>query len=111
MLDKNNQKIETIISILELIKKYIVVPETNLIHSKFNTKEEIINELNNHILKLKIEDFSQIEDLIILFSPTSDLQEISLDNGWGKKFLEISENFDLAIRDLIEKFDLKPFSN
>ncbi|MFX1281959.1 MAG: hypothetical protein ACFFA3_21600 [Promethearchaeota archaeon] len=110
-MSKNNLKIETIISILELIKKYIAVPETNLKHSIFDTKEDIINELNNHILKLKIEDFSKIEDLIILFSPTSDLQEISLDSGWGKKFLEISENFDLAIKDLIEEFDLKPFSN
>ena len=111
MLDKNNLKIETIISILDLIKKYIATPETNLIHSLFNTTEEIITELDNHIQKLKMEDFSKIEDLIILFAPTSDLQEISLDSGWSKKFLEISENFDLAIKDLIEEFNLKPFSN
>lgn len=111
ILDKNNLNIETIINILELIKKYIAAPETNLIHSIFNTKEDVMNELNNHIQKLKMEDFSKIEDLIILFAPTSDLQEISLDSGWSKKFLEISENFDLAIKDLIEEFNLKPYSN
>jgi hypothetical protein len=58
-----------------------------------------------------MEDFSKIEDLIILFAPTSDLQEISIDSGWATLFLEISEKFDLTIKELIKIFDLNPFSS
>ncbi|MFW9875455.1 MAG: hypothetical protein ACFFG0_20300 [Candidatus Thorarchaeota archaeon] len=57
------------------------------------------------------EDLSKIKDLIILFAPTSDLQEISLDSGWSELFLIISERFDSVIKDLIEEFNIKPFSN
>ena len=78
-----------------------------MIRSLFDTKEDLISELEDHILKLKNEDFSKIKDLIILFAPTSDLQEISLDSGWVKLFLIISEKFDCVIKDLIEKFKLK----
>jgi len=110
-LENVNEKIELVINILELIKEFIKAPETDIIRSLFDTKEDVINELDNHILKLTKEDFSNIEDLIILFAPTSDLQEISLSSGWGKLFLIISEKFDSAIKDLIEEFNLKPFSN
>lgn len=79
--------------------------------SRFDTNEQVVNELENHINKLKKEDFANIENLIIFFAPTSDLQEISLSSRWGKQFLTISERFDSAIKDLIEYYNLKPFSN
>jgi len=106
-----NEKIGVIINILESIKKIVNTSETVVLHSTFETKESVIDELDNHILRLKSEDFSEIEDLIFLFSPTSDLQEISIDNGWGEKFLFISERFDGAIKELIDEYNLKPFSN
>ncbi|MHA2399786.1 MAG: hypothetical protein ACXADU_12980 [Promethearchaeota archaeon] len=105
-----NERIGSIIKILESIKKIINTSETVVLHSTFDRKESVIDELDNHILRLKNEDFSKIEDLIILFSPTSDLQEISLDSGWSEQFLLISERFDSAIKELIDKYNLKPFS-
>ena len=104
-----NKKIGLIIDILESIKTRIKSPVTNLIRSQFDSQEEIINELDNHILKIKSEDFSNLGELIILFAPTSDLQEISIDSGWGDLFLSIAERFDSAIKELIEEFDIKPF--
>ena len=44
--------------------------------------------------------------MVILFAPTSDLQEISIDSGWGDQFLIISERFDGLIKDLIDFFNL-----
>ncbi|NVM38312.1 MAG: hypothetical protein HWN81_22145 [Candidatus Lokiarchaeota archaeon] len=105
----SNEKIDNVINILEHIKEIIQAPDTNILHSWFDTKEDIIAKLDNHILKLKKEDFSNIEDLIILFAPTSDLQEISIDSGWNQLFLTISKRFDNAIKDLIEEFNIKPF--
>jgi hypothetical protein len=109
-LESLNEKIVVLINILETIKIYIKSPETNIIHSYFDTNEEVMNELDNHIQKLMKEDFSKIEDLIILFAPTSDLQEISLDSGWGDLFLVITERFDSAINNLIEEYNLKSFT-
>lgn len=104
-----NKKIGVIIDILESIKTRIKSPETNLIRSQFDSQEEIINELDNHILKIKSEDFSNLGELIILFAPTSDLQEISIDSGWGQLFLSISKRFDSAVKDLIEEFNVRLF--
>ncbi|MDH3232680.1 MAG: hypothetical protein OEQ29_04080 [Alphaproteobacteria bacterium] len=35
--------------------------------------------------------------LKILFLPTGDLQEISIDNGWGDEFVALAARFDRAI--------------
>ncbi len=105
-----NKKIEAVINILESIKEIIKAPETDMIHSGFDSSEDLIEELDKHIQNLTKEDFSKIDDLIILFAPTSDLQEIAIDNGWGKLYIDISEKFDSALNNLIEEYHLKPFS-
>ncbi len=106
-----NDKIMVIINILEVVKEIIKATDTDFIWTGFDSEEEIINELDHHILKLKMEDFSEIEDLIVWFLPTADIQEISLSSGWNDQYLFISEIFDKAIKDLNEKFNLKIFKN
>ncbi len=81
-----------------------------MIHSGFDSPEDLIEELDNHIKNLTKEDFSKIDDLIILFAPTSDLQEIAIDNGWGDLYIELSEKFDSTINNLIEDYHLTSFS-
>lgn len=110
-MKKKNKKILIVINILEIIKDLINRPEMDIIRSRFDTKDEVINGLDSHIINLKRKDFTEIEDLIILFAPTSDLQEISLASGWGEQFLTLSERFDSAIEDLIKEFKINPFSN
>ena len=101
---------ETILNeILETIKKLILEPRTDISWSTFDNKDELIMEIDAHIQKLKLRDFSKVKDLILLFGPTSDFQEISLSSGWGNQYLNISERFDIAIEGLCEKFQLKPF--
>lgn len=108
-MENTNEKIRAVVDVLELIIEKLESPETNILHSSFNTKEDIISELNSHIFKLLNENFSNIEELSILFAPTSDLQEISIDSGWGQMFLTISKRFDSAVKDLIEEVNIKPF--
>lgn len=95
---KKNARI--IIDILETVKKFIQGRNTDVAWSRFESKEQVIMEINNHIHRLKNDDFSKVEDLILLFLPTSSLQEISISSGWRKKFLVIAEKFDDAIKDL-----------
>jgi len=98
-----------IIEILESVKKLILEPRTDISWSTFNSKDELIIEIDAHIQKLRLRDFSKVKDLILLFAPTSDFQEISLSSGWGNRYLNISERFDIAIEGLYEKYQLKSF--
>lgn len=36
--------------------------------------------------------------LSLLFAPTGNIQEVSLNSGWGDQFLELAEDFDRAIK-------------
>lgn len=103
----NNETV--IIEILETVKKLVLEPRTDISWSIFDSKDELIIEIDAHIQKLKLRDFSKVKDLILLFAPTSDFQEISLSSGWSNHYLNISERFDIAIQALCEKFHLKPF--
>jgi len=98
-----------IIEILETVKELILEPKTDISWSIFDSKDDVILEIDSHIQKLKLRDFSKIKDLILLFAPTSDFQEISLSSGWSSDYLNISETFDVAIKNLCEKYQLKPF--
>ena len=100
-----------LIEILEAIKKLILKPQTDLTWSTFDNKDDLVFEIDTHIQKLKLQDFSILKNLILLFAPTSDFQEISLSSGWGNHYLNIAERFDIAIKRLCEKYELKPFSD
>ena len=103
----NNETV--IIEILETIKELILEPTTDISWSIFDSKGDLVIEIDTHIQKLRLRDFSKIKDLILLFAPTSDFQEISLSSGWGNRYLNISERFDTAIEGLRENHNLKPF--
>jgi hypothetical protein len=75
----NNQKV--LIEILEAVKKLIIDPRTDILWSTFDSKDDLTLKIDTHIQKLKCKDFSKIKELILLFAPTSDLQEIALSSG------------------------------
>ena len=108
-MENINNDETVIIEILETVKDLILEPKTDISWSIFDSKDDVILEIDSHIQKLKLQDFSKIKDLILLFTPTSDFQEISLSSGWSDRYLTISETFDVAIKSLCEKFRLKPF--
>jgi hypothetical protein len=56
--------------------------------------EDIIRRLENEIIKAKNAKPMDIILLDRLFAPTGIIQEISIHNGWGTKFLRISEIID-----------------
>lgn len=57
--------------------------------------EEVICQLEDKLDKRKKSQQVDIERLRFLFAPTGSIQEISIDNGWGKEFLEIANIIDL----------------
>jgi hypothetical protein len=91
-------EIKGIIRILRRIKELMDVKGTNVLFSSFNTNIEIIESIETHINMLNNYDFSVLDELILLFLPTSDLQELSISNGWSEEYLELSKQFDSLIQ-------------
>jgi hypothetical protein len=56
--------------------------------------EEVIGILETELDKAKNSQQVDIHQLKYLFLPTAPIQEISIDNGWGNEFVEISEIVD-----------------
>jgi hypothetical protein len=55
------------------------------------TMEEVIRELEEQLDKRKKSQPVDIERIRFLLAPTDSIQEISIDYGWGREFLEISK--------------------
>jgi hypothetical protein len=87
-----------LIHLLKKIKEIIITLKTDTLWSSFDNKEDILEELDNHIQRFQNNDFSSIEQLIGLFLPTGDLQEIAISSGWGEEYLAISKKFDDLIQ-------------
>lgn len=56
-------------------------------------KEILQTELENYKQTQKLSDSGKSR-INFLFLPTSALQEISMDNGWGDEYIKLSNIFD-----------------
>lgn len=56
-------------------------------------KEILQTELENYKNTQKLSDSGK-HQINFLFLPTSALQEISMDNGWGDEYIKLSNIFD-----------------
>lgn len=56
--------------------------------------EEMIRRLEAEITKARNAKPLDVHLLERLFAPTGVIQEVSIDNGWGTRFLRISEVVD-----------------
>lgn len=91
---------QDIINILEEVMSIINNPEADVSWSGYNTVEEALLDLADHIARLTQRDLSRRNELTLLFFPTGPLQEISLSSGWGERFLNLAARFDAANRQL-----------
>ena len=83
---------ERLISALEETISYLRTSQSSLLsHMPI---EEIIRRLEAEVGKAKNSKPMDINLLDRLFVPTGAIQEISIYNGWGTKFLRISEVVD-----------------
>ncbi|HWY33675.1 MAG TPA: hypothetical protein VNX68_03465 [Nitrosopumilaceae archaeon] len=86
-LNSNEPAKQKIISILEemirIVKPFGTSSSNNLILS-----------LNSCIQNVWNNNADVIPNLIFMFAPTGELQDYSIDTGWGDKFLELTSAFD-----------------
>ena len=96
------ENLSNLITLIEKIEGLTKEHGTDVLYTHYESKEEIDDELKSHIMLLHKEDLSKMNTLILLFSPTSDLQELAISNGWSKQYLEISSQFDKIINKIKE---------
>ena len=43
-------------------------------------------------------NLSSPEQMLNMFLPTASLQDIAMDNGWGRQYIELADHFELALK-------------
>ncbi|NIK72503.1 hypothetical protein [Paenibacillus sp. BK720] len=88
------RNINDLLGLLDELRTLIDSPNTNVVWSQFNSVEEVLNTLDTLKRRVALGDNKVISELKILFAPTGSFQEISIDSGWGEKFIELATRFD-----------------
>jgi hypothetical protein len=88
---------DEVVGILEKVVQVLELPGTDVVWSHYNNVEEVVDDINQHIERLRRGDLSKIDDLRLMLAPTGSLQEISISSGWGEGFLHLAARFDRAI--------------
>ena len=89
-------EVERLISALEEMISFLQKSESSAWSSL--SPQEIIRRLEAEIGKAQNRKPVDVDLLDRLFAPTGVIQEISMENGWGTKFLRIAEIVDQFTR-------------
>lgn len=89
--------IAEIIAILNEVRILINSEYTDLTWSRYETLEDVLNEIDLHISRLKENNILYLSELTIIFAPTGSFQEVSISNGWGNEYIQLASRFDAAI--------------
>ncbi|MBL8099429.1 MAG: hypothetical protein JNK81_09615 [Anaerolineales bacterium] len=85
-------EIEKLLSALKETLTYLNNSESSVYSNR--SVNEIIQDLEKIILEINKSQRYNKAHLGFLFAPTGAIQDTSIDNGWGDKFLEISSVVD-----------------
>jgi len=93
MADSSSQLIE----VLSLVKQRLETSQESD-WTPF-TPAEIIATVDRELVSLRSTGkLADVSELQFLFGPTAPIQEISMANNWSKEFLELSERFDVLVK-------------
>ncbi len=86
-----------LLGLLGEMRTLIDSPNTSVLWSQFDSVEDVLNTLDTLKRRVELGDNKVISELKIFFAPTGSFQEISIDSGWGEKFIELAIRFDEII--------------
>ena len=66
--------------------------------STWDDRDDALREL--HQAAREVREGKHPTTLHVLFLPTGDLQEVSMESGWSKEYMALSERFDRALQRL-----------
>lgn len=89
---------EPIIEVLSNIRKLVAHPDSDFVYSGWRDRADALQEIDNHLLRLKAGDRDALRDIELLYAPTGPFQELSVSSGWGNLYLVLAEKFDAALQ-------------
>jgi hypothetical protein len=84
---------ENLIYILKQVKERFT-DSSDMLWTSYETAKEVRDELDVYIEHIKIGDKTCLDNLNMHFLPASTFQEHSLQNGWSKDYMILSDKFD-----------------
>jgi hypothetical protein len=89
-------------AILDETLNWIARPDNEFLWSSWRNVDQALGEVEQYRTEIHKGDYTHIPELHLIFAPTGPLQELSIDSGWGEKFLALAERFDHALDRLME---------
>ena len=77
-------------------RKHLAEAADFLPHTSWSGKDEGLRELDQIIAAVETGEIDSLR-IRVLFAPTGDMQEASLDGGWPDEFLSLSAQVDAAL--------------
>ncbi len=84
---------QTIAEILIIIRNKIDL-ETDVVWTVYDSPQQLIDYLNGYIEKIHAGNSETLSRVYMEFGPTGTYQELSISNGWGNEYVELSKQFD-----------------
>ena len=85
------------ITVLMQVRALLAMPDNDFSWSGWQDQAQALNELDGILSTLALGEAPSVLHFKVLFAPTGPLQEVSIDSGWGDRFLELANQFDAAI--------------
>jgi hypothetical protein len=80
-----------LIAVMSEVRDLLASSGTNLAWSSWPSREAALAEMDGLISQLRD---GSLPNLAPLFAPTGPIQEVSVSNGWGARFLVLAERLD-----------------
>jgi hypothetical protein len=93
---------QNVAGILIRIKSYLS-PDSDMIWAGQDNADGFIEGLNKDIQHIQNCSFIVLSDIYAKFLPTGTYQEISMSNGWGNEYINLSIKFEKIHARLIQR--------
>lgn len=87
---------ESLLEVLQEVRGLLALPGNDFGNSTWDTAADALSELDGFIAAIETGRTFDHSRLSFLFLPACDIQEISMDSGWGDEFCTGAAWFDSA---------------
>ena len=86
---------DEIVAVLQIAREKVSGPDVDFVWSTWRDSDHAVREIDRAIRRLR-RGGVPILSLQVMFAPTGDLQEVSIQNGWSDEYMALADRFDDA---------------
>ena len=90
---------DTLLDVLQRTRQWLARPDNNFLWSSWKDADDALREIDALIGAFGSATGPDPGQIKVLFAPTGPIQDVSVNSGWGDRFLELSEAVDAALED------------